>query len=842
MPFNMDRLVCVWVVGAMVAGILFGISACTSSPEGFESQTIEVGISTDVGIVGQDLDIVIYGKNFQGDARVVMVPDINIESRLLTSLELEDGENNRMAHHGDKVYYVGENNGFDVIDVQDPTTPQMVGHTDLPSLRYYRDMVVFRNVVYIAGYGGILMVDVSDPEKPQFLGRLVTQDNDFEYTVRVRFSGDIAFVLLNGGNADQDPPFDNATLYSLNVSDTANIRVFGSISLPNGGPQGFEIQDGLALYSYGDHPTGALIGIDISNPESLEITDSVETHNHSGQFCISNSMVFLMGGSEVFTIDISDPMNMKIVSQLSLPTVPSMHEKVILSGSSLFFFSAEVVWQLDVSVPTDVRLVGSIVTTRLEGAGNHQLLLENNNTAYLLKQKYIHDVTYFHVIDIGDMDDPGARFDGIAGAVYVRNATDLVLTQDRIYASLNNLGVAIIDVSDPEQPKRIDDRSISDAVTAMAASGHTLYTAYANSICIYNVEDPQQPILLSNFLLPDENAHLLEVVDDVLIACANTDESYYVDAKDIHYVFDNYLRTIDVSDPSNPTLMGSVSLPSHFSTDLIISNGTGYLSGYIKGYLPELYFESDRNCVVDLNDPFNPAVNATLTDGALVGQTTADDTLFMTAYDDDTEASWLMAIDVGDPSNGEEISRFSIPYGYIDSLNMNTVYFQSYHYNTEDHEYKLETYAVDASDPTDMRWIATAPPPLLSGISYVNDLIVDDGLAYLALGAEGVFVLPLPAEAENVNVESSSRISATLPGPKVPGAFTIKVIDESGNEDTEIICSLTLTAAHQFLGAAILIFEAENCPRSGANRKKLPLGAGHTSPCFFDWPIVRIIV
>ena len=58
----------------------------------------------------------------------------------------------------------------------------------------------------------------------------------------------------------------------------------------------------------------------------------------------------------------------------------------------------------------------------------------------------------------------------------------------------------------------------------------------------------------------------------------------------------------------------------------------------------------------------------------------------------------------------------------------------------------------------------------------------------------------------------------------------------------EIIFSLTLTAAHHILGAAILIFEAENVPDLELIEKNVIRDAGHIRPCFFDWPIVRIIV
>jgi hypothetical protein len=38
----------------------------------------------------------------------------------------------------------------------------------------------------------------------------------------------------------------------------------------------------------------------------------------------------------------------------------------------------------------------------------------------------------------------------------------------------------------------------------------------------------------------------------------------------------------------------------------------------------------------------------------------------------------------------------------------------------------------------------------------------------------------LPLEAKDAHVDSSTQISATLPGPKIPGSYTLRIFDENG--------------------------------------------------------------
>jgi hypothetical protein len=692
-----------------------------------------------------------------------------------------------MAQSGDLVYYASRNGGFDVIDLQTPTTPQVIGHIDLSESNNYADMAIDNDVAYIAGTAGVQMVDISNPENPQLIGWLTTDDDNLEWARTIRVSGNMAFVVVEDEINATGPPYTTCTLYAIEISDLSDCRILGSIILPNY-YQGFEIQDGLALYSYNN----GLMGIDIGNPEFLEVTDNIEM-DETGIFCVFGQTVFLVGSrgvgshGQIYTITISDPWNMRIDSQMSFSPDLDYSSGITVSGSSLFILTYAYIWKLDIDEPANIRIVGNVSTSELVGS-NGQMYIRDD-LAIITKVDHVQDIGEFYVIDMEDMEDPSARLEGIAGALMVPNANELILDQDRMFVSQGSQGMSIIDVFDPEQLKRIDDQSISEPVSTMVVSSDTLYVSFEDSIRAYSVLDPQHPVLLSSLDLPDENVRLLAVMDTVLFAGANTCESGCWNKDDCYYSCDNYLRTIDAGSPNLLSLIDSVPLEAQDSTGLIISNQTGYLAGYSTSYVPGYgMVDGSVNRVVNLSDPFHPTIISHLIDGSLMDQGISNHNLFITTEPDDfygISESWLVALDVNDPLNVEEISRISIPSGHLAALDMNTVYLLSFIDDAESNERILTISEVDVSNSSNMRFITKMPFPIpFTDMWDIKDMIIHEDLAYLALVHTGVVIIPVPLEAKSVRVDSSSRISATLPGPRIPGDYTIKVIDESGNETT----------------------------------------------------------
>jgi hypothetical protein len=734
----------------------------------------ETGVSPDQGFVGEDLQVVISGEDFQTGSSVGMIPNIHRESRILNSLTLQEGT--LMAQSGDMIYLAGRNNGLNVVDIHKPTAPHIIGHTDLPGW-FVSDLFISLDVAYVAAWNeGLQLIDISDPENPQLIKRIVAIDIDFKWAQYVRVSGSVAYVVIAGDNPDQSLPYPNGTMYAIDVGNTDDVKVLGSIEVPNY-LSGFEIKDDLALLTCSQ----CLIGIDISNPEYLEMADSVEIYGVD-TFCISDQTAFAVGfegqdtsDAKIYAINISDSRDMRIEGKVSLPYEYIGADDIAISGPHAFVLMFDYIWKINIEDPTEMQIIGNVPIFDIPCCSDQILI--SGDLAFVSKND-------FYVIDIGDMENPGARLNGIASAVTAPNASSLILLEDRMYVVRGDQGVSVFDVADPEHPQLLGTPKMPDTAAALDVSGHTMYVGAEDGIRIYNVSDPQNPILLSSLELIDQKVLHLALMDTVLIVDANTCEYNPLIESDS---CQQYLRTIDVNDPNFPALIGSVPISADYSNDMIISGHTGYLLAYSEFNLPGIStMVSSELFIIDLNDPFHPAiVESTFLGGKSGGLAVTGDTIFVSVMDQlpgIQQQTWLMAVDISNPIHAEEISRFSIPGIGPLSVYMGTAYIALDVYDVESQNVQNGIWAVDIRDPQNMRLIAVMNIPQLAVERQMKDLVVLDDLAYLATVNSGVFILPLPVEAKNVRVDSPTRISATLPGPKISGSYTLRVFDKSGND------------------------------------------------------------
>ncbi|MCP4107409.1 MAG: hypothetical protein GY749_18000 [Desulfobacteraceae bacterium] len=69
-----------------------------------------------------------------------------------------------------------------------------------------------------------------------------------------------------------------------------------------------------------------------------------------------------------------------------------------------------------------------------------------------------------------------------------------------------------------------------------------------------------------------------------------------------------------------------------------------------------------------------------------------------------------------------------------------------------------------------------------SGFSRSVEIINDK--AYVTNGADGLVVMPLPVEIQQVEVKKETSVSVTIPSPQIPGRYTIRVFN--GEEHYEL--------------------------------------------------------
>jgi hypothetical protein len=123
------------------------------------------------------------------------------------------------------------------------------------------------------------------------------------------------------------------------------------------------------------------------------------------------------------------------------------------------------------------------------------------------------------------------------------NAWDILLAGELAYVADNSLGIAVVDLGDPDAPAVIatvdPGRGVQDLAISPDAS--TLYAAAGGSgVMVFSLDEPQQPALLETIALEGS----------VLSLAAGGDRLWAVDQLN--------LAALDIGDPRAPRLLGTV--------------------------------------------------------------------------------------------------------------------------------------------------------------------------------------------------------------------------------------------------------------------------------------------
>jgi len=207
------------------------------------------------------------------------------------------------------IAYITNNNILEILDISDPTSPNLIGQTTLNSSFLSEDIFGKDNYVYIANYKTIYMFDVGDPVNPDTVTSFELESiiNDI-YIV-----GDLLYLIAS---------YD---FYILDISDPTTITQLGFLKLPDAslGLTRFHVDGDYAyLGSWSHHPDHGLYIIDIADSEHPSI---------HGRFLERSLIVFAQGSfayvaneSYLFILDITDKVIPDIV--IAKQSVGKIHD------------------------------------------------------------------------------------------------------------------------------------------------------------------------------------------------------------------------------------------------------------------------------------------------------------------------------------------------------------------------------------------------------------------------------------------------------------------------------------------------------------------------------------
>jgi hypothetical protein len=508
----------------------------------------------------------------------------------------------------DRLFVTLDKGGLSVIDISDPTQPDEIGYTDLPG--YSENIDISEHYAYIASGGaGLRVVDISDPEHPEEVGFAYTDGYAHDVIVR----DETAFMAGTGSGLRIVDVSDPENPHEMSGYDTPgfarSLTVRDNTVFMTDGKNGLSVIDvsdeeqpeeivnyelpGFALHVVSDGMTAyvttslGLFALDITDPASiLSLGAFQESGMQAVDVTISQNTAFIADGFQRLRLidmtDLSAPVQISYYETMGYASSVEIVDNyaLIATGSSFDI--------IDISDLTKPKRVYSYVT----GSGTDDLALFDSYV-------YMQTLTDGHFIfDISTPSEPVfvASFECCDGF-----SQYIVVYEEKIYHA-NEAGLVIIDVSDPSKPFLAGYIALTEGMSgqfetnAVAVSGNLAYVTLGGwGLKIVDVSDPDHLFVVGVF----QDTH--NFTDLVVVG-------------DRAYVCSRHLWVLDVSDPSHPTQLGiCYDIPSAPS-GIIVSGEIAYLSVAKNGLVAvDVSDPSDMTIVGEYNTPGSTR-NVTLRD------------------------------------------------------------------------------------------------------------------------------------------------------------------------------------------------------------------------------------
>jgi len=499
--------------------------------------------------------------------------------------------------HGGYAFVADGSEGIKIVDISAPDTPTLIGgfHTAAA-----RDIAVRGGYAFVAdGERGLKVLDVSDPRYPAEIGMRKTMD-----ARAIALEGDIAFVADGSSGVkiiDVSSPVQPTRIGSQATEYACDLAV----------------RDGRLYLADG---TGGLKIYQISAPAELQ-----EVGHLSGvdarSLAVEGSFLYLAAGAEgLIIMDISVPGDPIELGRFAVTETLD----VGVSGAFVYLVdSSEGMIVVDVADPARPRRFAGFPA---EGTSSVSV---RGHYAYLATALGLQVV---HILIQG-------RSVPIAAAAVGGKAYGLSVSGPRAYLACHDLGVRVVDISDPA--------GLSDDSVVGAWSGdYSVDVEVADSVAF--VANGRRGVSILD---------LAPLWDDDPLSQPQQTGSYYtggtahrtVFRSDFLFVADGQegLKILDVTVANNPTEIGSV--PSADARDVAVLPGYALVADGHSGLI-----------VCDISDPSDPIAISTL-EGRGVHRIVVRDTLAATAG-----RTGVQLYDFSDPRNPKTRGRFES--GYVEGI------------------------------------------------------------------------------------------------------------------------------------------------------------------------------
>jgi hypothetical protein len=488
-----------------------------------------------------------------------------------------------------KYAYIADrsNTRLTVVDITNPYSPVVTGSYDLVSEKPNK-VVVWNNFAYLATSrtlrtgGGVVIVDVSNPAAPQWEGSYDTPGDGVDLMVREAGSKVYAFVA--------------------------------------------------------DHP-GSLQVLDVTNPDSPTQTSTYDLRGSTSALFIDGSVLYITDFGNNYTYGYFNDLLVLDISNLSNITLKSTYEFSMPIGSpepAVDMITASGYLYLGMS-DRSFQIMDISNPNQLKQTGVYETFFQANGIAIAGDTAYIADVRGLKLVDIQNpLSAHVTAFVGTPGY-----AEGVAVQGSYVYIADRSEGMRIIDVLGPGSPVEVGGfKDGYENVRSVDATGSYAYLADWQGMVTVNISDPHNPRQEGLFAT---SANAMDVVVEGMYA--------YI-AQDAAVTNEGGMHVVNVSDPANPVEAGFYeALDGRQAVQVVVRDDLAYLVSSVVE-------------IIDISEPTDPQLVGTYTPpyGIPANLALEGDYAFVAVRGDWPDLSGhLRVLDNSDPANPFEVGYYDLP-------------------------------------------------------------------------------------------------------------------------------------------------------------------------------------
>ncbi len=438
-----------------------------------------------------------------------------------------------------------------------------------------------------------------------------------------------------------------------------------------------------------------LMVVDVSSPENPKLVSWFETGGYAYDIFVSGNYAYVAsGGSGLVIVDISNPENPVEVGHVNME---GKARGIFVKGDYAYVTceKGKDLVIVDIEDPYNPQIIGE-----LEHGGFGKGVFVSGDYAYVA------DAGELLIVDVSSPEKPMLKAEMSIPDYPNGQARDVIVQKDRAYIAAYDLGVLVVDVSDPSSPNVIDRIDDLDSVVGIYIYSGKLYVVSSYyGLSVYDLSNPD---------VPEEHIDL------------DYAEGVFVSGN--HAYLAQGINGLAVVDLERKSIVSTL--------DLGWSAQRIYASGNFLYVLDSEGFE-----ILDIGDPLHPKRLSLIKLESPKEMFVDGNIVYITDYAE------LLAVDVSDPSNPKILNRFYKDMAYAGDI-----------FVSDDIAYVAGGWngmvLVDASSPSNLKWISTVNP---SKGGYVESIAVLGSYAYVSVSDEGVYAVDVSNPSDPTPVSLASK-------------------------------------------------------------------------------------